>query len=169
MTTNTNTMITDLHDAIAAANARGDEHYAGVSASRGQGSATPHWLTIDDLQTVIDEIEDGEDWYVVEDEDEIADIAEDVKMLVEDIDQAERVTVLRGNFVAPSDPREYVVVWAYDAVKDAAAAMGRKGGKSKSAAKVAAARKNAAKARAAVDPAKQAAAVAASNRRRAKK
>lgn len=118
-TTNTNTMITDLHDAIAAANARGDEHYAGVSASRGQGSATPHWLTIDDLQTVIDEIDDGEDWYVVEDEDEIAEISEDVKMLVEDIDQAEKVTVLlkvhSGNFVAPSDPREYVIVWAYKA------------------------------------------------------
>ena len=51
----------------------------------------------------------------------------------------------------------------------AAAAMGRKGGRSKSAAKSSAARKNAAKARAAVDPAKRAAAVAESNRRRAKK
>lgn len=51
----------------------------------------------------------------------------------------------------------------------AAAAMGRKGGKSKSAAKVTAVRDNAAKARAAVDPAKKSAAVAASNRRRAAK
>lgn len=108
-----------LYEAAAAAHARGDKHYAGVSASRGQGSATPHWLTIDDLQTVIDEIEDGEDWSAVEDEDEIADIVEDVKMLVEDIDQAEKVTVLlkvySGNFVTPSDPREYVIVWAYKA------------------------------------------------------
>jgi len=54
-------------------------------------------------------------------------------------------------------------------VESPAATMGRKGGKSKSAAKVTAVRDNAAKARAAVDPAKQAAAVAASNRRRAKK
>ncbi len=51
----------------------------------------------------------------------------------------------------------------------AAAAMGRKGGKSKSAAKVTAARKNVAKARAAIDPEKRAKAVAESNRRRAKK
>ena len=51
----------------------------------------------------------------------------------------------------------------------AAAAMGRKGGRSKSAAKVTAARKNAAKARESIDPEKRAAAVAESNRRRAKK
>ena len=54
-------------------------------------------------------------------------------------------------------------------VESPAAAMGRKGGKSKSAAKSAAARKNAAKARKAIDPEKRAKAVAASNRRRAKK
>ena len=51
----------------------------------------------------------------------------------------------------------------------AAAAMGRKGGKSKSAAKSSAARKNVAKARGAIDPEKRAKAVAESNRRRAKK
>ena len=51
----------------------------------------------------------------------------------------------------------------------AAAAMGRKGGKSKSAAKVTAARRNVAAARAAIDPEKRAKAVAESNRRRAKK
>lgn len=54
-------------------------------------------------------------------------------------------------------------------VESPAAAMGRKGGKSKSSAKVTAVRDNAAKARAAVDPAKQAQAVAASNKRRAAK
>ena len=56
-----------------------------------------------------------------------------------------------------------------DAVKDAAAAMGRKGGKSKSPAKSAAARENAAKARESIDPEKRAKAVAESNRRRAEK
>ena len=56
-----------------------------------------------------------------------------------------------------------------DQLSKAAATMGRKGGKSTSAAKVTAARKNVAKARAAIDPAKRAKAVAASNRRRAKK
>ena len=56
-----------------------------------------------------------------------------------------------------------------DQLSKAAAIMGRKGGKSKSAAKVTAARENAAKARAAIDPEKRAKAVAASNRRRAKK
>jgi hypothetical protein len=52
---------------------------------------------------------------------------------------------------------------------DTASEMGRIGGKAKTAAKSAAARKNVAKARKAIDPAKQAAAVAESNRRRAKK
>jgi len=56
-----------------------------------------------------------------------------------------------------------------DDISKAAAAMGRKGGKSKSPAKSAAARKNAAKAREAIDPEKRAKAVAESNRRRATK
>lgn len=56
-----------------------------------------------------------------------------------------------------------------DAVKDAARLFASIGGKAKTAAKSAAARKNVAKARKAIDPAKQAAAVAESNRRRAAK
>ena len=56
-----------------------------------------------------------------------------------------------------------------DAVKDAARLFASIGGKAKSPAKSAAARKNVAAARAAIDPEKRAKAVAASNRRRAKK
>lgn len=56
-----------------------------------------------------------------------------------------------------------------DAVKDAARLFASIGGRSKSAAKSSAARKNAAKARKAIDPEKRAKAVAASNRRRAAK
>jgi len=76
------------------------------------------------------------------------------------------------------EPRKHGVGWVAilsrdlggpAAVKDAAAAMGRKGGRSKSAAKVTAARRNVAAARAAIDPEKRAKAVAESNRRRAKK
>lgn len=76
------------------------------------------------------------------------------------------------------EPRKHGVGWVAilsrdlggpAAVKDAAAAMGRKGGRSTSAAKVTAARKNVAKARESIDSEKRAAAVAESNRRRAKK
>lgn len=65
--------------AIAAANARGDERHAAVAASREDGSATPNWLACDDLQAVLDELEAGEDWDVVGDEDEIADVLGDAR------------------------------------------------------------------------------------------
>lgn len=122
----TDTMINTITAAINAATDRGDENYAAVAASRGNGSATPNWLTCDDLRAVIDEIEDGEDWYVVEDEDEIADVLGDARdVMGNDADTVAAWTVLvrvhSGEYVTASDPREYVIVWSYggeDAVGD---------------------------------------------------
>ena len=72
----------------------------------------------------------------------------------------------RRGAIAAAERRGWIVdVEAQESI--AAAAMGRKGGRSKSAAKVTAARKNVAKARESIDPEKRAAAVAESNRRRA--
>lgn len=91
----------------------------------------------------------------------------------------DRAVVAQGwRRVLSIEPRKRGVGWVAilsrdlghpDAGKEAARLFASIGGKSKSAAKVTAGRKNAAKARAAVDPAKQAQAVAASNRRRAAK
>jgi len=118
----TDTMINTITAAIAAANARSDERYAAVAASRGSGSSTPNWLACDDLQAVLDELEAGEDWDVVADEIELADAISDAIDLGVNADQVKEWTVLvrvhSGEFVTPSDPREYVIVWRYDDVID---------------------------------------------------
>jgi len=115
---NQDAKINTINDAIAAANDRSDEHFAAVAASRGNGSATPNWLTCDDLQAILDEVNDGEDWDVVEDEDEIADVLGDARdVMGSDADTVATWTVLvrvhSGEHVTASAPREYVIVWSY--------------------------------------------------------
>lgn len=113
---NNTDIIAKITAAITAANSRNDK-YAGIAASRGNGCASPHLITCDDLQDVIYEVEDGDPWEVVEDEIELADVIGDAVGLGVEADAVKMWTVLvrvhGGAFVTPSDPREYVVVWSY--------------------------------------------------------
>jgi len=109
--------------AIAAANARGDERHAAVAASRGDGSATPNWLACDDLQAVLDELEAGEDWDVVGDEDEIADVLGDARdVMGSDADAVATWTVLVRVHSGEHITASYVIVWSYRG-EDAAEAV----------------------------------------------
>lgn len=108
------TVINTINAAINAANSRNDK-YAGIAASRGNGCASPHLITCDDLQDVIYEVEDGDPWEVVEDEIELADVINDAIDLGVDADSVKEWTVLvrvhSDEYIQPSDPREYVIVW----------------------------------------------------------
>ena len=110
------TVINTINDAIAAANSRNDK-YAGIAASRGNGCASPHLITRDDLQDVIAEVKDGGTWECVEDETELANVINDAIDLGVDADSVKEWTVLvrvhSGEYVTASDPREYVIVWNY--------------------------------------------------------
>ena len=113
---NQDAKINAINAAITAANSRNDK-YAGIAASRGNGCASPHLITCDDLQDVIYEVEDGDPWEVVEDEIELADVINDAIDLGVDADSVKEWTVLvrvhSGEYVTASDPREYVIVWSY--------------------------------------------------------
>ena len=112
---NSNNVINVITNAIIAATDRGDENHVAVAASRKQGCASPHWLTRYDLQAVIAEIEDCEQWEIVADEIELADAISDAIDLGVNADQVKEWTVLvrvhSDEYIQPSDPREYVIVW----------------------------------------------------------
>lgn len=96
-----------LHAAIFAARDRGDENHAAIAASRGQGSASPNWLSCDDLQAVIDEV--GY-WDPVVDEDEIAGVLNDAALLMGD----DFLAVKAWTVLLRVHSREYVITWRHD-------------------------------------------------------
>lgn len=129
MTTNNNTIISTINDAIAEAVELGTDQWAAISVTRGQGMTDPSWVDVETLRAIIDEIRDGADWEpiidcatrdAVEDDDEASDVMVDVRSLMEreNVVAVDRWWILRriysGEYVTPSDDVEYIVLWRYN-------------------------------------------------------